>query len=282
MREGAGVRNIVAIGGRDLPDLNPFLIFAEFGGDGPEDYAGGFPDHPHRGFETATYVVEGRLRHSDSRGHEGRLGPGAVQWMTAARGLIHAEMPDQAEGRLQAFQLWINLPARHKMDEPRYQDIAAAQIPRFSGGGVTAKVLVGSAFGVTSPVDGGPTRPLYLDLELSAGATVTVPVVREHTAFAYVFAGDARFGDERAPAQTIAVFSRGDCIEVAADEPARLLLLAAAPIREPVAKRGPFVMTTQEELLQALADYQAGLFAAPRRHRQAQVRAPVAGRRLRQ
>ncbi|CAA9523633.1 MAG: Pirin [uncultured Sphingomonas sp.] len=257
-RQGAGVRNVVTIGTHDLPDLDPFLIFAEFGGDDPADYAGGFPDHPHRGFETATYVVEGRLRHGDSRGNEGRLGAGAFQWMTAARGLLHSEMPDQSDGPLRAFQLWINLPATHKMGEPRYQDLQAERVPAFERDGAAGRLLAGSLFGLTSPIDGGPTDPLYLDLHLTPDATITVPTPRGHTAFAYVYQGSARFGEARAAAQSITVFSPGDRIEVTADEAARLLLLAARPIREPLAKHGPFVMNTPEELQRAFADFRAG------------------------
>lgn len=262
MRQGVGVRNLVAIGAAALPDLDPFLIFAEFGGDAPEDYVGGFPDHPHRGFETVTYVVEGHVRHADSRGNSGRLGPGGVQRMKAARGLLHAEMADQAEGRLQAFQLWINLPARHKMDEPAYQDEPSERIPVIERDGVSVRVLVGDALGAASPIPGGATDLVFLDLHLSPGSGLTVPLPPGHTAFAYVYEGSARLAGEEAPARTITVFTEGDRLEVAADMAARILLLAATPLREPVAKGGPFVMNTDAEIQQAFADYQAGLFNA--------------------
>lgn len=262
MRAGSGVRNIVTIGMDELPDLDPFLLFAEFGGAGPEDYSGGFPDHPHRGFETVTYVVEGPLKHADSHGNEGRLGPGAVQWMTAARGLIPAEMPDQASGPLRAFQLWINLPARNKMDMPRYQDIPAERVPSLERDGVNVKVLAGTAFDLRSPIDAGPTDPVYLDLTLAPDSTISVPLPREHQVFAYVYEGCACFSKQEARAETITLFSDGDHLEVSARETTRLLLLAARAIGEPVARQGPFVMNTPQEIWQAFADYQAGRFSS--------------------
>lgn len=262
VRAGSGVRNIVTIGMDDLSELDPFLLFAEFGGAGPEDYIGGFPDHPHRGFETVTYVVEGRLKHADSHGNEGRLGPGAVQWMTAARGLIHAEMPDQASGSLRAFQLWINLPARNKMDVPRYQDIPAELVPSLERDGVNVKVLAGAAFNLRSPINAGPTDPVYLDLKLAPDSTLAVPLPRGHQAFAYVYEGCACFGEQEAHVETITLFSDGDHLQVSACESTRLLLLAARPIGEPIVRHGPFVMNTLQEIQQAFADYQAGRFSS--------------------
>ncbi|MBD2054506.1 pirin family protein [Oculatella sp. FACHB-28] len=262
VRAGSGVRNIVTIGMDELPDLDPFLLFAEFGGAGPEDYIGGFPDHPHRGFETVTYVVEGRLKHADSHGNGGRLGPGAVQWMTAARGLIHAEMPDQASGPLRAFQLWINLPARNKMDVPRYQDIPAEQVPSLERDGVNVKVLAGTAFDLRSPIDAGPTDPVFLDLTLAPDSKIAVPLPRGHQVFAYVYKGCACFSEQEARAETITLFSDGDHLEVSARESTRLLLLAARAIGEPIARQGPFVMNTPQEIRQAFADYQAGRFSS--------------------
>jgi redox-sensitive bicupin YhaK (pirin superfamily) len=258
VREGAGVRNIVTIGGLALPDLDPFLLLAEFGGEGPDDYAGGFPRHPHRGFETLTYVLEGRLKHGDSRGNGGPLDAGAVQRMKAARGILHSEMPDQAEGPLRALQLWINLPARDKMDEPGYQDVQSDGLPGFERGGVSGRVLVGTAFGVASPIPGGATDLLFLDLVLEAGAAIGIPLPSAHAAVAYVVDGAIQLGGQVVPALDLAILSPGDRITVAADGPSRLVILAAEPIGEPVARHGPFVMNTQAEIRQAFADFQAG------------------------
>lgn len=261
VREGMGVRNIVAIGGNALPDFDPFLLFAEFGGAGPEDYAGGFPSHPHRGFETLTYVLEGRLKHADSAGTSGRLGPGAVQRMKAARGIIHAEMPDQTDGRLRAVQIWLNLPAIRKMDAPAYQDVAAEMIPEIVVDGVAIKVLVGAAFGTASPIAGGATDLLFLDVALPGGSTLGIPLRHGHAAFAYVADGSIRIAGKRAVREDAAFLSDGGQVTLSSPEGGRALVLSARPLNEPVARRGPFVMNTRQELTQAMADYQAGRLA---------------------
>ncbi len=261
VREGAGVRNIVAIGGRQLPYLDPFLLFAEFGGEHPSDYVGGFPNHPHRGFETLTYVLDGRLKHADSAGNAGQLGAGAVQRMKAARGIIHAEMPDQADGRLRAIQIWLNLPARHKMDAPGYQDEPAENIPVVEKDGITRKVLVGKAFGVASPIAGGATDLLFLDLILSAGSSLDIPVTRGHAAFAYVADGSIQFPGNQAVRENSIMFSNGDHIHLSTLNGARVLIMAARPIGEPIARHGPFVMNTDQEIQKAFADFQSGQLA---------------------
>ncbi len=262
--DGAGVKLTRIIGQPGLPDLDPFLMLDEFGSDRGADYIAGFPDHPHRGFETVTYMLAGRMRHGDNQGNVGLLRPGSVQWMTAGRGIIHSEMPEQEDGLMQGFQLWVNLPAKDKMVKPRYQDIDPENIPVVErADGVTVKVLVGSFDGVTGPVTNVATDPLYLDITLPAGRTAIVPVEAEHNAFAYVFEGQARIGAEAQMVERgqLAVLSLG---ESAAFEggPAggRLILVAGRPLREPVAKYGPFVMNTPEEIRQAIADYQAGRF----------------------
>ena len=261
--DGAGVKLIRVIGQPQLPDLDPFLMLDEFGSDDPTAYIAGFPDHPHRGFETVTYMLAGRMRHRDNKGNEGLLTAGSVQWMTAGRGIIHSEMPEQEEGLMQGFQLWLNLPAKDKMTAPRYQDIAPEKIPLVSPApGATAKVIAGELNGVRGPVDAGDTDPLYLDLELQAGASVTVPVAAAHNAFIYVYSGVAEVGE---PVQVltrgrIGVLSQGQQVRLASAEGARLILVAGRPIGEPVAKYGPFVMNTADELRQAFADYQAGRF----------------------
>lgn len=257
-RQGAGVRNIVTIGANALPMLDPFLLLAEFGGEDSVDYAGGFPHHPHRGFETLTYVIEGRLKHGDSRGNGGRLGPGAVQRMKAARGIFHSEMPDQLDGPLRALQLWINLPARHKLDDPGYQDIQGPDVPSFERGGVTVRVLVGSIFGVASPIPGGATDLMFLDVKLQAGAGIEIPVSPDYSAVAYGIDGQSSIGGRILIAQCLFVLTPGAPIVISVEKASRLVILAARPIGEPVARHGPFVMNTDAEIYQALADLQAG------------------------
>jgi hypothetical protein len=261
--DGAGVRLNRVIGQPGLPDLDPFLMLDEFGSDDPSAYIAGFPEHPHRGFETVTYMLAGRMRHKDSVGNEGVLGPGSVQWMTAGRGILHSEMPEQTEGLMRGFQLWVNLPAKDKLIAPRYQDIPADQVPVADlGGGATARVLAGEIGGVRGPVDPGATQPIFLDIALAAGAAIRAPLPAGHNAFVYVYEGAAQVGE---PAQTlgggrIGVLSTGGELSLAADAPARLILVAGKPLREPVAKYGPFVMNTQAELVQAFEDFRAGRF----------------------
>ena len=261
--DGAGVKLNRIIGQPALPDLDPFLLLDEFGSDDPKAYIAGFPTHPHRGFETVTYMLAGRMRHRDNAGNEGLLGPGSVQWMTAGRGILHSEMPEQDAGLMQGFQLWVNLPAKDKMTAPRYQDIAADRVPTAQlGEGVSAKVLAGEIAGVRGPVDPGATQPIFLDIALAAGGAASVPLPEGHNAFVYVYEGAAAVGDS---AETLArgqlgVLSSGDEVSVASEAGARLILVAGKPLREPVAKYGPFVMNTEAELQQAFADFRAGKF----------------------
>ena len=261
--DGAGVKLNRVIGQPALPDLDPFLLLDEFGSDDPKAYIAGFPSHPHRGFETVTYMLAGRMRHRDNAGNEGLLGPGSVQWMTAGRGILHSEMPEQDEGLMQGFQLWVNLPAKDKMTAPRYQDIAADRVPAAQlGDGVSAKVLAGEIAGVRGPVDPGETQPIFLDITLAAGAAANVPLPQGHSAFVYVYEGEAEIGDpgERLARGRIGVLSTGDAVTVASSAGARLILVAGKPLCEPVAKYGPFVMNTEAELRQAFADFRAGKF----------------------
>ncbi len=211
--DGAGVKLNRIIGQPALPDLDPFLMLDEFGSDDPKAYIAGFPTHPHRGFETVTYMLAGRMRHRDNAGNEGLLGPGSVQWMTAGRGILHSEMPEQAEGLMQGFQLWVNLPAKDKMTAPRYQDIAADKVPTAQlGDGVSAKVLAGEIAGVRGPVDPGETQPIFLDLTLAAGASARVPLPQGHNAFVYVYEGEATVGEPGEPLARgrIGVLSAGE------------------------------------------------------------------------
>jgi quercetin 2,3-dioxygenase len=262
--DGAGVKLTRVIGQPALPDLDPFLMLDEFGSDKGADYIGGFPDHPHRGFETVTYMLAGRMRHGDNQGNVGLLRPGSVQWMTAGRGIIHSEMPEQEEGLMQGFQLWVNLPAKDKMTKPRYQDIDPEKVPVVERpDGTKVKVLVGSFDGVGGPVTNVATDPTYLDITLPAGVKASVPVAAEHNAFAYVFEGTARIGVEAQLVDRgqLAVLSLGDGVTVeGGPKGGRLILVAGRPLREPVAKYGPFVMNTPDEIRQAIADYQAGKF----------------------
>jgi quercetin 2,3-dioxygenase len=260
--DGAGVRLTRVIGGRALPDLDPFLLFDEFGSDEASDYIGGFPDHPHRGFETVTYMLAGRMRHGDNKGNTGLLGPGSVQWMTAGRGIVHSEMPEQEEGLMHGFQLWVNLPAKDKMTAPRYQDIAPEEIPEVdAGNGVRVRVIAGRFQNVSGPVSAVATDPLYLDVALPAGASVEVPLPEDDSAFAYVFEGAATIGGEQVARGELAVLGNGERVDLAAGPAgARLVLIAGRPLREPVAKYGPFVMNTNDEIRQAVSDYQSGKF----------------------
>lgn len=264
--DGAGVKLTRVIGQPQLDMLDPFLMLDEFGTDRAEDYLAGFPDHPHRGFETVTYMLDGRMRHRDNHGNEGLLGPGSVQWMTAGRGLVHSEMPEQQEGRMRGFQLWINLPARDKMSEPKYQEFGAEHFPVVTPAhGVAVKVIAGSLAGASGPIEQQATQPLYADIELAAGAAWSFDLPQGHSAFAYVFEGEVAIGDGEAmrtvPAQTLAVLGGGEAVSLhAGAEGGRLIVVAGKPIREPVAKYGPFVMNNRQELMQAFEDYQAGKF----------------------
>lgn len=262
--DGAGVKLRRVIGQQALDMLDPFLMLDEFRSDSAADYIAGFPDHPHRGFETVTYMLAGRMRHGDNHGNSGLLGAGSVQWMTAGRGIVHSEMPEQEDGLMWGFQLWVNLPAADKMKAPRYQDIAPDRIPRVEAGGARVRVIAGRFGDATGPVSGIAVDPLYLDVELDAGATLSIPVPEGHNAFAYVFAGDARFGDGEGRGVArgeLAVLKDGAAVSIrAGGEGARLILVAGKPLKEPVARYGPFVMNTQAEIIQAVEDFRAGRF----------------------
>ncbi|MBI1244858.1 MAG: hypothetical protein GC202_07620 [Alphaproteobacteria bacterium] len=260
--DGAGVKLNRVIGTQALPDLDPFLMLDEFGSDDPDAYIAGFPDHPHRGFETVTYMLDGRMRHADNKGNVGLLGPGSVQWMTAGRGIVHSEMPEQEEGLMRGFQLWINLPAAEKMCPPAYQDLPADAMPVVeTATGATIKVIAGTYAGTRGPVDAKATEPVYLDIVLDAGGRATLPVPAAHNAFVYVYEGAVAIGGDATGKGTIAVLRPGDHVTLEAGaEPARAILVAGKPLREPVAKYGPFVMNTPEEIHQAIADFRAGKF----------------------
>ena len=260
--DGAGVRLTRVIGTRQIPELDPFLMLDEFGSDKPGDYIAGFPSHPHRGFETVTYMLDGRMRHKDNHGNEGLMMPGSVQWMTAGRGIVHSEMPEQEEGLMRGFQLWVNLPAKDKMGQPRYQEFSAGHIPEVTpSAGVAVKVIAGRAGGVAGPVQQPATDPLYLDIRLDAGANFEQAIASVHNAFAYVYEGEVAVGAELVGKGELAVLGAGDGIAFTGKAArSRLILVAGKPIGEPVARYGPFVMNTQAEIMQAVQDFQAGRF----------------------
>jgi len=264
--DGAGVKLTRVIGQPALGDLDPFLMLDEFGTDNPGDYIAGFPAHPHRGFETVTYMLDGRMRHQDNHGHEGVLVPGAVQWMTAGRGIVHSEMPEQQAGRMRGFQLWLNLPARAKMIDPTYQEFGPERIPMASPArGVHVKVIAGTVGAATGPVVQPATDPTYLDIELDAQASFVQALPPEHSAFVYVFEGELSVSSggtlTALPQHTLAVLGSGDQVRLQSGAVAgRAILVAGRPLREPVARYGPFVMNTQDQLRQAFEDYQHGRF----------------------
>jgi len=259
--DGAGVRIKRLIGTPDLDHVDPFLIFDAFGSDRADDYIAGFPPHPHRGIETVTYMLAGYMRHEDNQGRSGDLGPGDVQWMTAGRGIVHSEMPRQQDGLLRGFQIWVNLPRAKKMTEPRYQDIPARDIPDARPAeGVTLRVIAGTLGDIAGAVTGIAADPLYLDIALDAGATLEVPVPEGHSAILHPYEGSARVAGQAVAEGHLAVLGDGGRIALSAEAPARLLLLAARPWREPIARYGPFVMNSREDIVQAVQDYQAGRF----------------------
>ena len=261
--DGAGVR-LTRVLTHDLQRrLDPFLMLDAFGSDDPDDYLAGVPDHPHRGFETITYMLAGRMRHRDSAGHEGLLENGGVQWMTAGRGVIHSEIPQQEEGVMEGFQLWLNLPAAEKMCAPWYRDFAAADLPRLDvGAGGTAIVIAGESHGVTGAVTRAATAPLYLDLELPAGAHFIQPLPGEHNGFVYAYRGVVSIAGTAVPAGRMAILkNEGDGVVIEALEDARAILVAGRPLNEPIVQYGPFVMNTQAEIQQTLADFRDGRLA---------------------
>jgi redox-sensitive bicupin YhaK (pirin superfamily) len=248
--------------------LDPFLMLDAFGSDNPGDYIGGFPNHPHRGFETVTYMIAGRMRHRDSAGHEGLLQNGGVQWMTAGRGLIHSELPEQEEGLMEGFQLWLNLPAKDKMREPWYRDIQSAEIPEYTTtAGVHVRVIAGTSHGIEGAVQREDTEPLYLDITVPPGAEFAQPLPDDYNALVYVYRESLWIAGSEVPTRRMAILandpgSDGVVLRAGATNhsPARALLIAGKPLREPIAQYGPFVMNTQEEVKQAVHDFQNGKF----------------------
>jgi len=260
--DGAGVKLTRVLTHTLQHRLDPFLMLDAFGSDQPDDYIAGFPDHPHRGFETITYMIAGRMRHRDSAGHEGLLENGGVQWMTAGRGVIHSEIPQQEEGVMEGFQLWLNLPARDKMSAPWYRDFKNADLPQFvSPQGVAVTVIAGESHGVTGAVTREATAPLYLDLHLPAGSRFEQPLPVGHNAFVYVYRGEVAVAGQAVPVQRMAILAndaQADGVAIEASGDAKVLLIAGRPLGEPVVQYGPFVMNTKEEIYAAVNDYREG------------------------
>ncbi|MEI6706455.1 MAG: pirin family protein [Methylococcales bacterium] len=259
--DGAGVKLKRIISPNPKNNFDPFILLDEFGSDEPADYLGGFPSHPHRGFETVTYMLKGAMLHRDHLGNEGHLRAGDVQWMTAAHGIIHSEMPEQENGLLHGFQLWINLPANEKMKPPHYQDIAAATIPQLNlSNGGTIKVIAGEYSAIQGAVQGVSTQPLYLDVSLGPQQSLTVPIDAQHTAVVYVYQGELAIDNKVLQAGQLGQLINGNVISIVTQtQSAQFLLLAALPLQEPVVQSGPFVMNTVEEIEQAFRDYRNGV-----------------------
>jgi redox-sensitive bicupin YhaK (pirin superfamily) len=272
--DGAGVKLTRVLTQPLQQRLDPFLMLDAFGSDAASDYIGGFPDHPHRGFETVTVMKAGRMRHHDSVGNTGLLEPGSVQWMTAGRGIIHSEMPEQEEGRMAGFQLWVNLAGKDKMQPPAYRDVPPADVPSFTlDSGVSVRVIAGATHGVAGAVTRPTTEPLVLDITLPAGTSIDIPMPAGHNAFAYAYGGGALQvgGDAAAPvaSEHMAILANdpeADGVRFSApaaqDRPSQVLLVAGRPLREPIAQYGPFVMNTVQEIQQAVTDFQRGVLTS--------------------
>lgn len=260
--DGAGVKLTRVLTHTLQHRLDPFLMLDAFGSDNPDDYIAGFPDHPHRGFETVTYMIAGRMRHRDSAGHEGLLENGGVQWMTAGRGVVHSEIPQQEAGLMEGFQLWLNLHSSEKMREPWYRDFQKAQLPRLvTPQGVSVTVIAGQSHGVTGAVTRELTQPLYLDVHLPAGSRFEQALPAGHNAFVYVYRGEVTVGSTAVPRQRMAILAndaQADGVVIEASVDAQVLLIAGRPLKEPIVQYGPFVMNTQQQIYQALTDFRDG------------------------
>jgi len=261
--DGAGVK-LTRVLTQDLQKrLDPFLMLDAFGSDEADDYIRGFPDHPHRGFETITYMLAGRMRHRDSYGNEGLLQNGGVQWMTAGRGVVHSELPEQESGRMEGFQLWLNLPAQDKMVPAWYRDIQSPEIPEVRTGDILIRIIAGASHGVEGAMQRTVTEPLYLDVHFEGPGTFRQSLPADANAFIYVYRGNLQVGEDLVQEQRMAILRNdpgADGVVVHSEGPARMLLIAGQPLREPIAQHGPFVMNTRQELIEAFEDFQAGKF----------------------
>lgn len=260
--DGAGVKIKRAIGTPTLDHLDPFLLLDIFGSQKGADYIAGFPDHPHRGFETVTYMLNGKMRHRDSTGNEGLLETGGAQWMTAGRGVIHSEMPEQTDGLMKGFQIWVNLPASQKMIAPRYQDIQAADIPEIKiNDQANIKIIAGEIFDTVGPITKIVTGPLFIDVDLKGNSKIVFPVSQGKTALIYVYEGKMHIDGENVETNRLVVLEDGDEVSLAScAQGVKFILLAANPIKEPIVRHGPFVMNSREEIYQAFEDFKSGNF----------------------
>ncbi len=263
--DGAGVKLTRVLGQHLQRRLDPFLMLDAFGSDNPDDYIAGFPDHPHRGFETVTYMLAGRMRHRDSAGHEGLLQTGGVQWMMAGQGVIHSEIPEQQDGVMEGFQLWLNLPARSKMTPAWYRDIPSEQIPEYiTPEGTTVRVIAGTSNGVAGAMQREDTEPHYLDIALPAGGSFAARIPASHNAFVFVYRGSASLGGKQLGSNQMGILTNqadSDGVQISSEAGARLVLIAGKPVNEPIVQYGPFVMNTQQEIFQAISDFREGRFA---------------------
>lgn len=256
--DGAGVKLTRVIGGQQCPQIDPFLLLDEFCSDDGADYIGGFPDHPHRGFETVSIMLAGAMQHKDSLGNSGHLRAGSVQWMTAGRGIVHSEMPEQIDGLLRGFQLWVNLPASEKMCEPRYQDIEPTEVPSVLGLNVKMRIIAGNVSNVIGPVSGVSTEPMVVDVIFSGEGHTSLPVPPTHTAFVYCYEGTLQVGERVLVAGELGILGQGDGLHLASQAHGRGLFCAGKALGEPIVRWGPFVMNTEDEIRQAVSDYRSG------------------------
>ncbi len=261
-QDGAGVKLVRVLTQNLQRRLDPFLMLDNFRSDDPDDYIAGFPDHPHRGFETVTYMLAGCMRHRDSVGNEGLINSGGVQWMRAGSGIIHSEMPEQQDGLMEGFQLWVNLPASLKMSQPGWRDIPGADVPEFvTADGVRVRVIAGEAHGVQGAVSEGPVEPLFVDMHFDRPGSVDIALSTGHNAFVYVYRGALEIGGATIPRERMAILDNphdADGVSIQARAPARAVLIAGRPLNEPIVQYGPFVMNTRDEIMQAMHDYQRG------------------------
>ena len=261
--DGAGVKLKRSMGIPELDFIDPFLMFDEFGSDNKDDYIAGFPPHPHRGIETVTYMLNGEFRHADSTGNRGDLGPGSVQWMTAAGGIIHSEMPIMKEGKLHGFQLWVNMPAKLKMSKPSYQNIEPKEIPEFKDQEKKIKIIAGKYQDKIGPIKGISVDPIYMDVELEKDKIFNFIIPSSHNAFVYLVNGEIKIGNkkhEQLKNSNLICLQNGNDLKISAIKKSKFLVIAGKPIGEPIARGGPFVMNTKEEILKAVQDYHSGNF----------------------
>lgn len=265
-QDGAGVKLTRVLTQNLQQRLDPYLMLDNFKSDNPDDYIAGFPSHPHRGFETITYMISGRMRHKDSAGNEGLLENGGVQWMTAARGVIHSEIPEQEDGEMEGFQLWLNLPSKDKMNDPWYKDFQDGDLPKFeTENGTKVTVIAGKSHGVEGAVSRDITEPTYLDIHIPAGASFSHHIPANHNAFAFVYRGSANIEGKEVPVKNMAILKNdanadGIVIEADSNDDTKVVLITGRPLKEPIAQYGPFVMNSQQEIMQAVTDFQEGRF----------------------